>query len=36
MISMSFRNRYRKPGIKVNIRKEKVEKNNLEILTNRN
>lgn len=30
---MSFRNRHRKPGAKVNIRKERAEENNLEIIT---
>lgn len=36
MISMSFRNRHRKPGAKVNIRKERAEENNSEIITKRN
>lgn len=36
MISMSLRNRHRKPGAKVNIRKKKAEENNLEIITKRN
>lgn len=35
MISMSFINRHGKPGVEVNIRKEK-ENNNSENLTNRN
>lgn len=36
MISVSFRNRHKEPGVKVNIRKEKAGENSLEVLTNRN
>lgn len=36
MISMPFRSRHRKPGVKANIGNEKAEESNLEILTNRN
>lgn len=36
MISVSFRNRHEEPGVKVNIRREKVRENSLEVLTNRN
>lgn len=35
MISMSFINRHGKPGVEVNIRKEKAKENNLRNLTNR-